>query len=78
MQGKVKGGELLPRLVPIPRRVPPTATPKSPTRRVADRLSFISERPGAKKNAARHRRGLVIFPVLELLGIATLIFLLAK
>lgn len=72
MQDRVKGEVLLPRLAPIARRVPPAAIPKGPARRLADRVSHLAEVTGQR------RRGLVIFPVMELLGLATLIFLLAK
>ena len=72
MQDRVKGEVLLPRLAPIPRRVPPAALPKGPARRLAHRVSLLAE------GTPHRRRGLIIFPVLELLGLATLIFLLAK
>ena len=81
MESKAKGEELLPRLAPIPRKVVPGPASKSVFARGLDKvLSALV--PGFDDaqgtNRPQRRRGAFALPILELLGIATLIFLLAK
>ena len=80
MNDKAKGEERLPRLAPVARRVVLDNRPKTLIGRLYCRLFPLPAGDGAQTQSyvKGRRRGLAIFPVLELVGIAMLIFLLAK
>ncbi len=73
MDSRHKGGDLLPRIAPIPRSLSQTEHPGPIALGLGRGLAEVAPRV-----AAAFGRGLTVLPVLELLGIGLLVLLFVR